>query len=115
MSETNDADPVTVPARVPAIVPAPVPAPPGRPPGGPREGPEEGPRPRKVDPLHGVTLEALLTTLVEEVGFDELGERLRMNCFVSNPSITSSLKFLRKTPWAREKVEAFYISTRKTS
>ncbi len=63
------------------------------------------------DPLHGVTLEAILNTLVAEYGWDELGGRIRINCFVSDPSVKSSLKFLRKTPWARKKVEALYLST----
>ncbi len=66
---------------------------------------------RKVDPLHGVTLETILTSLVAQYGWEELGERIRVNCFVSDPSVKSSLKFLRKTPWARQKVEALYISS----
>jgi uncharacterized protein (DUF2132 family) len=66
---------------------------------------------RKVDPLHGITLEAILTKLVAHYGWDELGDRIRVNCFVSDPSIKSSLKFLRKTPWARQKVEALYMSS----
>ncbi len=77
--------------------------------------PEVRVSPRKVDPLHGVTLEAILGTLVDELGWDEMSDRVRVNCFVSSPSIGSSLKFLRKTPWAREKVEALYISTREVS
>jgi uncharacterized protein (DUF2132 family) len=60
------------------------------------------------DPLHGLTLEKILTQLVESYGWDELGYHIRINCFISNPSIQSSLKFLRKTPWARTKVEEFY-------
>jgi uncharacterized protein (DUF2132 family) len=66
---------------------------------------------RKVDPLHGITLEAILTKLVAHYGWDDLGDRIRVNCFVSDPSIKSSLKFLRKTPWARQKVEALYVSS----
>jgi uncharacterized protein (DUF2132 family) len=66
---------------------------------------------RKVDPLHGITLEAIVTKLVAHYGWDELGDRIRVNCFVSDPSIKSSLKFLRKTPWARQKVEALYVSS----
>lgn len=62
------------------------------------------------DPLHGKTLEAILTFLVEHVGWEDLGSLIRINCFVSNPSIKSSLTFLRKTPWARKKVEDLYIS-----
>ncbi len=61
------------------------------------------------DPLHGITLEAILTILVAEYGWEELGYRVRINCFTHDPSIKSSLKFLRKTPWARTKVEAIYI------
>lgn len=60
------------------------------------------------DPLEGVTLEKLLTALVEKYGWEYLGERVRINCFVSNPSVKSSLTFLRRTPWAREKVENLY-------
>jgi len=60
------------------------------------------------DPLHGVTLEKIITQLVDSFGWDELGYQIRINCFISNPSVQSSLKFLRKTPWARTKVEEFY-------
>jgi uncharacterized protein (DUF2132 family) len=66
---------------------------------------------RSNDPLHGVTLEALLTRLVEHYGWRELGERIAINCFRSDPSIRSSLKFLRRTPWARAEVEALYLAT----
>ena len=61
------------------------------------------------DPLHGKTLEMILNELVNHYGWEELGDRIRINCFTSNPSIKSSLTFLRKTPWARSKVEALYI------
>ena len=61
------------------------------------------------DPLHGVTLEMIVTQLVEKYGWEELGERIKIKCFTSNPSINSSLKFLRKTPWARQKVENLYL------
>ena len=61
------------------------------------------------DPLHGVTLEAVLTALVARYGWDGLAERIDIRCFKSDPSIKSSLTFLRKTPWAREKVEVLYI------
>lgn len=61
------------------------------------------------DPLHGVTLETILTALVARYGWDGLAERIDIRCFKSDPSIKSSLTFLRKTPWAREKVEALYI------
>ncbi|WP_303902973.1 VF530 family protein [Thiohalomonas denitrificans] len=64
------------------------------------------------DPLHGVTLEMMLTRLVEEYGWEELGRRIKIKCFTNDPSIASSLKFLRRTPWAREKVEKLYLRTR---
>lgn len=63
------------------------------------------------DPLHGKTLQAILEFLVEHYGWDGLAERININCFQIEPSITSSLKFLRKTPWARKKVEGLYIWT----
>lgn len=63
------------------------------------------------DPLHGVTLETLLTRLVEIHGWETLASQINIKCFSSNPSISSSLKFLRKTPWARQKVEAFYLQS----
>lgn len=63
------------------------------------------------NPLHGKTLEAILVYLVSYYGFEELGEKIRINCFTKDPSIKSSLKFLRRTPWAREKVERLYIET----
>lgn len=66
-------------------------------------------QPKSNDPLHGKTLEMIVTHLVDIYGWDELGERIRINCFRDNPSIKSSLKFLRKTPWARAKVEELYI------
>lgn len=61
------------------------------------------------DPLHGITLQALLTELVDHYGWETLAVRINVNCFKKDPSIKSSLKFLRKTPWAREKVEQFYL------
>jgi uncharacterized protein (DUF2132 family) len=63
------------------------------------------------NPLHGVTLEQLLTRLLEQYGWEGLAQRIDVNCFKSDPSIKSSLKFLRKTDWARKKVEHLYIST----
>jgi len=63
------------------------------------------------DPLHGITLEQIVTRLVEHYGWDELGDRIRINCFQSNPSVKSSLTFLRKTPWARKKVEELFLIT----
>jgi uncharacterized protein (DUF2132 family) len=63
------------------------------------------------NPLHGKTLEAILVHLVNHYGWPELGYRIRINCFLQEPSIKSSLKFLRKTPWARKKVEDLYLET----
>ncbi|MES2202607.1 MAG: VF530 family protein [candidate division FCPU426 bacterium] len=62
------------------------------------------------DPLHGLTLEMILTTLVERHGWEAMGKALDIRCFTTDPSIKSSLVFLRKTPWAREKVEKMYLS-----
>ncbi|MBV2134696.1 VF530 family protein [Pseudomonas sp. MAP12] len=64
------------------------------------------------NPLHGITLEALLTELVAQHGWDGLAQRVDIRCFKSDPSIKSSLTFLRRTPWAREKVEALYVQLR---
>jgi uncharacterized protein (DUF2132 family) len=64
------------------------------------------------NPLHGKTLENILNELVAQYGWPEMGYRIRINCFLDNPSIQSSLKFLRKTPWARKKVEELYIESR---
>lgn len=64
------------------------------------------------NPLHGITLERIVTELAEHYGWDELGMRIDIRCFNDNPSVGSSLKFLRKTPWAREKVERLYVHTR---
>jgi uncharacterized protein (DUF2132 family) len=66
--------------------------------------------PASPDPLHGVTLEAIVTRLVAAYGWPELGRRIRIRCFQFDPSISSSLKFLRRTPWARQEVEALYRS-----
>ena len=63
------------------------------------------------DPLHGVTLKTIVEQLVAFYGFDTLGELIKINCFNENPSVNSSLKFLRKTDWARKKVEELYIRT----
>ena len=65
----------------------------------------------KNNPLHGKTLEAILTFLVDYYGWKNLGHLIRINCFISDPSIKSSLTFLRKTEWARKKVEELYIYT----
>jgi uncharacterized protein (DUF2132 family) len=69
--------------------------------------------PRARDPLHGITLEAMVTELVAHFGWPELGARIQINSFNTDPSIKSSLKFLRKTPWAREKVEGLYLFMRR--
>jgi uncharacterized protein (DUF2132 family) len=61
------------------------------------------------NPLHGLTLEAIVTALAAHYGWEELGRRIPVRCFTSEPSVSSSLKFLRKTPWAREKVEGLYL------
>ena len=63
------------------------------------------------NPLHGITLETIVSTLVAHYGWTGLAERIPVNCFSNDPSIKSSLKFLRKTPWARDKVEALYLLT----
>ncbi len=63
------------------------------------------------NPLHGITLETIINSLVDHYGWDELGKNINVRCFKENPSVKSSLKFLRKTPWAREKVEGFYLFT----
>jgi uncharacterized protein (DUF2132 family) len=63
------------------------------------------------DPLHGVTLKMIVEYLVDHYGWEELASEIRINCFAKNPSVKSSLTFLRKTPWAREKVESLYLYT----
>jgi uncharacterized protein (DUF2132 family) len=67
------------------------------------------PRNQPRNPLHGLTLEAILTALVAHYGWPGLGERIPVRCFLSDPSIESSLAFLRRTQWAREKVEGLYL------
>jgi uncharacterized protein (DUF2132 family) len=64
----------------------------------------------KNNPLHGVKLEQIVTQLVESYGWEHLGYLIPINCFINNPSIKSSLHFLRRTPWAREKVEKLYLN-----
>lgn len=64
---------------------------------------------QRHNPLHGVTLETMVVALADYFGWDELGQRIPVRCFQSDPSVGSSLKFLRKTPWAREKVESLYL------
>lgn len=69
----------------------------------------------RVQSLNGITLESLLTRLVDHYGWDELGRRIDINCFQSDPSIKSSLKFLRRTPWARKQVEDLFLDTEFTN
>ena len=69
--------------------------------------PEKAPQPRNL--LHGVTLEKIVTALVAQYGWEGLAERVPLRCFSSEPSVASSLKFLRKSPWAREKVDSLYL------
>jgi uncharacterized protein (DUF2132 family) len=69
------------------------------------------PQPR--NPLHGITLEQIVAELVERYGWSRLGEKIAIRCFTQDPSIESSLKFLRRTPWAREKVERLYLRRRR--
>lgn len=73
------------------------------------DAPATPPPTQPKNPLHGLTLEAIVTALVAHYGWVGLGERIPVRCFTSDPSIASSLKFLRKTPWAREKVEGLYL------
>ena len=67
---------------------------------------------RNKDPLHGVTLENIVTQLQEKYGWEQLASKINIKCFSNDPSISSSLKFLRKTPWARKKVEQLYLKTK---
>lgn len=67
--------------------------------------------PQSNDPLHGITLEMIVTQLVDRYGWAELGRRIPIRCFTDNPSVKSSLKFLRRTPWARKKVEELYLKS----
>lgn len=67
------------------------------------------PHPQARNPLHGITLEAIVTELSDHYGWEDLGQRIAIRCFTHDPSVGSSLKFLRKTPWAREKVESLYL------
>ena len=69
-------------------------------------------KPTSQDPLHGITLKAIVTRLVEKYGWPELGSRIKIKCFTNEPSITSSLKFLRKTAWARAEVESLYLQSK---
>lgn len=65
------------------------------------------------NPLHGITLEMILNHLVEQYGWEEMGRRIPIRCFTTDPSVKSSLTFLRKTPWARKKVEDWYLDGKK--
>ena len=67
--------------------------------------------PQLNNPLHGITLEQILSRLVERLGWAQMGRLIQIRCFTTDPSIKSSLKFLRKTPWARKKVEEIYLNT----
>jgi uncharacterized protein (DUF2132 family) len=67
--------------------------------------------PNPKNPLHGITLQKIVEDLIQFYGFDTLGELIKIKCFTENPSLKSSLTFLRKTPWAREKVEQLYLKT----
>jgi uncharacterized protein (DUF2132 family) len=71
--------------------------------------PDPAPARQPRNPLHGLTLEAIVSALVAHYGWPGLGERIALRCFTHDPSLNSSLKFLRKTPWAREKVESLYL------
>lgn len=68
-----------------------------------------GSRDRAGDPLHGITLERMVNELVDRFGWEEMGRRVKIRCFTIDPSVGSSLRFLRKTPWARDKVEELYL------
>ena len=74
------------------------------------EKPKPSPAAHPRDPLHGITLETVVTQLVEQFGWEEMGRRIPVRCFLHDPSVKSSLTFLRKTPWARAKVEKWYVS-----
>ena len=75
----------------------------------PDSSPEPSPEPQPNNPLHGKTLEHIVTALEAHYGWEELGYRIPVRCFTSDPSVKSSLKFLRRTPWARAKVEDLYL------
>jgi uncharacterized protein (DUF2132 family) len=70
--------------------------------------------PTAKDPMHGMTLEMIIIQLEQQFGWEELGRRIKIKCFTDNPSVASSLKFLRRTPWARQKVEALYIRSQRS-
>jgi uncharacterized protein (DUF2132 family) len=74
---------------------------------------DSAPKHENKDPLHGITLKTIVEELVEKYGFEELGQQINIRCFTHDPSVKSSLKFLRKTPWARTKVETLYINSKR--
>ncbi len=76
--------------------------------------PNEDTQRKHKDPLHGVTLEMIVTRIVDAYGWEYLGDHMRMNCFMYDPSVKSCLKFLRRTEWARTKVEKFYLHALRT-
>lgn len=88
----NMTDPATSPPMTPPMTPSMTP-----------------PSAQARNPLHGLTLQAIVTQLADFYGWDDLGQRIPVRCFTHEPSVGSSLKFLRKTPWAREKVESLYL------
>lgn len=90
---------MVTPPDTPASAPAPV----------PQEQPPQQPKQQPRNPLHGLTLEAIVTALVAHYGWPGLAQRVPLRCFSTDPSLASSLKLLRKTPWAREKVEGLYL------
>lgn len=90
---------MVTPPDTPASTPAPV----------PQEQPPQQPKQQPRNPLHGLTLEAIVTALVAHYGWPGLVQRVPLRCFSTDPSVASSLKLLRKTPWAREKVEGLYL------
>ena len=96
--------PDSTPSTTPNITP---PSQTGTPGGAPAN--PQAPATQVRNPLHGKTLEAIVTELSDFYGWDELGQRIPVRCFTHDPSVASSLKFLRKTPWAREKVEGLYL------
>lgn len=69
---------------------------------------------QRNNPLHGITLQQIVEALVADLGWEKMAQQIKINCFSSDPSVKSSLKFLRKTPWARIKVEQLYLSTQQT-
>jgi uncharacterized protein (DUF2132 family) len=77
--------------------------------------PAKSPSPSSKDPMHGMTLEMIIIQLDQQFGWEEMGRRVKIKCFTDNPSVSSSLKFLRRTPWARQKVEALYIRSQRAN